>query len=274
MQLPADHGGQPPFLQIQGRLIENGQRQILDDAVQLYIAEAGHLVENAAVADRLIAAQHDDIGGDAHALQLLHRVLGGLGLVLSRSLQIGHQSDMDIEGIGSAHLQSHLTDGLDEGLALHIADGAADLGDDHIRIGALPYPINKMLDLVGDMGNGLHGAAQIFAPTLLGDDIGVDLAGGQVGILVQILVDEPLVMSQIQIGLRAVLRHIDLAVLVGAHGAGVSIDIGIQLLRRHLQSPCLQQPPQGRRRDPLAQSGHHAAGHKNILRHTPSSCKK
>ena len=77
-----------------------------------------------------------------------------------------------------AETMAHLPDSLDKGLALDITDGAADLGDDHIRTCPLSNPINEALDLIGDMGNGLHGAAQVLSSPLLGDDIGVDLAVG------------------------------------------------------------------------------------------------
>ena len=181
---------------------------------------------------------------------------------------------MDIQGIPGAYLPAHLPDGLDKGLALNIPDGPADLGDHDVGLRLAAHIVDKPLDLIRDVGDGLYGRAQIRAPALLGDNIGVDLSGGQVGVLIQILVDEPLVMSQIQIRLRPVLGHIDLAMLIGAHGAGVYIDVRIQLLRRHLQSPRLQQPPQGSRRDALSQSGNNAARHKNILCHvSPSHAK-
>nr|AHF24551.1 hypothetical protein [uncultured bacterium Contig248] len=54
---------------------------------------------------------------------------------------------------------------------------------------------------------------QIFALPLLVEDVPVDLAGRQIRIAVQILVDETLIMPEIQIGLRAVVRHEDFAVL-------------------------------------------------------------
>ena len=181
---------------------------------------------------------------------------------------------MDIQGIPGAYLAAHLPDGLDKGLALNIPYGPADLGDHDVGLRLAAHIVDKPLDLIRDVRDGLYGRAQIRAPALLGDNIGVDLPGGQVGVLIQILVDEPLVMSQIQIRLRPVLGHIDLAVLIGTHGAGIYIDVGIQLLRRHLQSPCLQQPPQGGRRDAFSQSGNNAARHKNILCHvSPSHAK-
>ena len=141
---------------------------------------------------------------------------------------------MDVQGVLPAHLQAHFPDGLNEGLGFDIADGAADFGDDHVRVGLFANPVNEALDFVGDVRDGLHRAAQISALTFLVDHIGVHLAGGQIGILVHILVNEALVMAQVQVGFRPVLGDLRLPVLVGTHGAGVYVDVGGQLLRRHL----------------------------------------
>ena len=70
-------------------------------------------------------------------------------------------------------------------------------------------------------------------------------------------------MPQVQVRLRAVVGDEDLPVLIGAHGAGVHVDIGVELLVAHPDAPLLQQPSQGRRADALSQAGHHAAGDKN-----------
>ena len=267
VQFPADDGGKACLFQIQGRFVQDGQGQVLDNAVGLHIAEIGDFPEDAFVGDGLVTAQDDDVRGNAHALQLLYRVLGGLGLVLAGGLEIGHQGHVDVQGVVRPHLVPHLADGLDKGLAFDVADGAADLRDDDVRPGLAAHAVDETLDLVGDVGDGLHRAAQILSPPLLGDDVGIDLSRGQVGELVQVLVDEPLIVAQVQVGLRAVLGDIDLAVLIGAHGAGVHVDIGVQLLGRHLQAPGLQQTPQGCCRDPFSQTGDHTAGHKNILCH-------
>ena len=146
---------------------------------------------------------------------------------------------MDKEAVLPAHLQRDLPDGLQKGLGLNIADGAADLGDDHVGVRLLTHPIDKFLDLIGDVGDHLHGGAQILPPALLVQNVPVHLAGGEVGVFVQILIDEPLIVAQIQIRFRAVLGDVDLAVLIGAHGAGVHIDVGVQLLSGHLQPSCL-----------------------------------
>ena len=116
------------------------------------------------------------------------------------------------------------------------------------------------------MGDDLDGLAQIRALALLVQDVPVDLAGGQVGVLVQVLVDEALIVAQVQVGLGAVVGDEHLAVLQGAHGAGVHVDIGVQLLAGHLEAAAFEQPPQAGRGDPLAQARDHAAGHKDVFR--------
>ena len=144
--------------------------------------------------------------------------------------------------------------------------GAADLGDDHVGLGALGQIVDVALDLVGDMGDDLHGLPQVGALALLVQHVPVDLAGGQVGIFVQVFVDEPFIVAQVQVGLGAVVGDEHLAVLQRAHRAGVHVDVRVQLLAGHLQPAGLEQTAQAGRRDALPQPGDHAPGHKDILR--------
>ena len=183
---------------------------------------------------------------------------------------------MDEAAVVTALLQAHLPDGLQEGLALDVAGGAADLGNDHIGPGGGSHVVDVALDLVGDVGDDLDGLAQIGTLTLLVQHVPVHLAGGQVGVLVQVFVDKSLVVSQIQIGLSAVISHEHLAVLQRAHGARVHVHIGVQLLAGHLQAAALQKPAQRCSGNALAQTGDHAAGHKNKFCHKniPSSFVK
>ena len=237
-KLPADDVGKVGLLQHQRRFVKAGESDVFYDAVQLHVAEEGYLFEYG-ILERLVAAEDYYIGVYAHALKLLYGMLGGLGLVLIGAPEEGHQRHMDKEAVLPAHLQRDLPDSLQKGLGLNIADGAADLGDDHVGVRLLAHPIDKFLDLIGDVGDHLHGGAQILPPALLVQNVPVHLTGGEVGVFVQILVDEPLIVTQIQIRFRAVLGDVDLAVLIGAHGAGVHIDVGVQLLSGHLQPSCL-----------------------------------
>src|SRR5699024_2646728 len=110
----------------------------------------------------------------------------------------------------------------------------------------------------GDVGDDLHGLAQISAGPLLVEHVPVDLAGGEVGILVEVFVDEALIVAQIQVGLGAVLGNEHLAVLIGTHGTRVHVDIGVQLLGGHLQSPAFEEPAQGGGGNAFAKAAYHA----------------
>ena len=174
---------------------------------------------------------------------------------------------MNEQAVFAADLERDLAHRLEERLRFDIADRAADLGDYHVRVRMPAHRIDERLDFVGDVGDDLNGGAQVFAAALLVQHVPVDLAGGQIRKAIQILVDEPLVVAEVEVGLRAVLGHVHLAVLIRAHRTGIDVDVGIELLRGHLQPARLQEPAQRGRRDSLAQSGNYAAGYEHILGH-------
>src|SRR5262249_3902506 len=116
----------------------------------------------------------------------------------------------------------------------------------------------------------LDGAAEVVAAPLLGDDGGVDLAGGDVGGAGEVFVDEALVVTEVEIGLGAVVGDEDLAVLVGGHRPRIDVEVGVEVHDRDAGAPTLDQPADGGGRDPLANGGRDATGHKNVLRHVPS----
>ena len=263
-QLAAHHLVQALLCQQQRHLIEGLGRGVLDDARRLHIAEEGDLAADV-LRQRRVAPAHQHVRLDPQGQKLLHRVLGGLALELSGAGDLHHQGHMDEGHVPVGPLCRHLADGLQEGLGLDVAHGAADLADDHVHV-LSGHGIDALFNLIGDVGDDLHRGAQVVAPPLPVQHRPVDLAGGHGAVAGQVLVHEPLVVPQVQIRLRAVVGDEHLAVLVGAHGARVHIDIGVQLLVSHPHAPLLQKSAQRRRADPLSQAGHHAARDKHILR--------
>ena len=78
----------------------------------------------------MLGTAYDDIRLDAHALQLFDAGLGRLGLQFAGCLQVRNQGDMDQNRVlHGRHVMLKLADGLQERLALDIADRAADLDD-------------------------------------------------------------------------------------------------------------------------------------------------
>ena len=83
------------------------------------------------------------------------------------------------------------------------------------------------------MRNDLDRAAQIVAAPLARDHVGIDPAARHLVAAPCRHAGEALVMAQIQVGLGPVVGDVDLAVLVGAHGARIDVEIGVELAQAH-----------------------------------------
>ena len=127
--------------------------------------------------------------------------------------------------------------------------------------------MDGLLDGIGDVRNDLHGAPQVIPAPLLGDHRGVDLARGEVARLAQVGVREAFVVPEVQVRFRAVVRDIDLAVLEGAHGARIHIDVGIELLHGDTQAAAFEEHADGGGGQALAEAGDDASGDENMLGH-------
>ena len=91
------------------------------------------------------------------------------------------------------------------------------------------------------MRDDLDRAAKVVAAALLGDDRLVDATGGHVAQLREILVDEPLVVTEVEVRLGAVIGDEHLAVLVRAHRARIHVDVRIELEDRDVEPARLEQ---------------------------------
>ncbi len=172
---------------------------------------------------------------------------------------------MDEDRGAGGQIVAELADRLEERQAFDVADRAADL-DEH-EVDALVAAGDELLDGVGDVRDHLHGAAEEGAATLLGEDVLVDAPGGDVVRLAGRDAGEALVVPQIEIGLRPVVRDEHLTMLVGAHRAGVDIEVGIELAQANRIAARLEECAEGGGREAFAEGGHHAAGNEDVPLH-------
>ena len=116
--------------------------------------------------------------------QGLDRVLGRLGLHVPHRV-LGDQGHIDQDVIVGRQFSPHLADRFEERHALDVAHGAPDFDEADVRC----RPFRELLfcrltdaglDLVGDMGDDLHGLTQEVAAALLIDDRAVYLPGGDI----------------------------------------------------------------------------------------------
>ena len=227
-----------------------GPRHRIDrvDVERLYhrrfadIAEQGDLAL-LVLRDRHRGAANQDIRLDPDTLQFLDRVLGGLGLQLTGRGDIGYQGDVDEDAAVTPQLVPELPDRLEEGQALDIADRATDLTDHEILVFEIAG--DELLDRIGHVRDDLDRGAQIIATAFLRQHLGIDLAGGDIVAAARGDTGEAFVVAEVEVRFSPVIGHVDLAVLIWAHGPRIHVQIGVQLAQPHLESAPLEQRPEG-----------------------------
>ncbi len=177
---------------------------------------------------------------------------------------------MDEQGVARTELAAQLPARLQERLRFDIAHRTPDF--DQRDIETLGTGQDTPLDLVGDVRDYLYRATEIIATTLAPQHLLVDLAGGEVVATRHAGAHETLVMPEIEVGFGAVLGHEHLPVLERAHGAGVDIDVGVELEQRHAQTARFENRRQRGRGKALAQRGNHTTRDEDQARHA-KPCK-
>ena len=122
---------------------------------------------------------------------------------------------MDVVDVILAYFVAHLANRLQERMAFDVANGAANLNDDHLRLGLLRQAQDVPLDSVRNVGYGLNSAAQEFPLALLGDDIMINPTGGDIVSLRGPDIKKSFIMSQVQIGFGPIVGNVTLPMFIG-----------------------------------------------------------
>ncbi len=211
----------------------------LDYTLTVNIAEIGHLAQNTVV-KMFLGAQDEHIGLYSHALQFLHRMLGGLCLQLSGSLKIRHISKVYVYRILSK-FPFQLPYCLHEGCTFNIANRAAYLGNHIVIMIFLPEQFHVALYLVGNVGHHLYGFAEIVATAFLVDYRLVYAASRERICLSGLNAGKPLVMSKVEVGFHTVHRNIAFSMLIGVKRTRVDVYVRIEFLNSDVVASCLQE---------------------------------
>ena len=115
------------------------------------------------------------------------------------------------------------------------------------------------------MGDDLDGLAEVVAAALLGDDLLVDAAGGEVVVAGEMGVGEAFVVAEVEVGLGAVVGDEDFAVLEGRHGAGVDVEVGVELHQVDAEAAGFEKSADGSGSKAFAERRDDSAGHKDVL---------
>jgi hypothetical protein len=210
-----------------------------------------------------IRPAEQDVRLNTDRAQVADAVLRGLGLQLAGRADERHQCEMDIERVLATNVLAQLSDRLEVGLALDIADGAADF-DEH-DVDALRHRADRILDLVGDMRDDLDGAPEVLAAALLLNHREINFSRRPVVVAGRDLVGEPLVVPEVQVRFGAVVGDKHLPVLVWAHRARIDVDVGIELLECNLVAVAFEQRADRGSGESLPERRDDPAGHEDVL---------
>jgi len=146
---------------------------------------------------------------------------------------------MDQDHVLRREFAVHLSDRFEKRHTLDVADRAAD--HHHADLG-LPVavdllrrrPADAVPDLVGDVRDNLDGRAEEIPAPLFLDDVPVDFPCRDVVDRLEADIQEPFVVAEVQVDFPTVGEDEDLTVLGRVHGAGIDVEVRVDLDRRHL----------------------------------------
>ena len=159
---------------------------------------------------------------------------------------------MDVGQVLAANIASELTDGLEEGQRLNVANGAANFCDHHIGAAIRGYAMNPFADFSGDVRDHLYGAAVVGTTPLFVDHRLVDRTGGHAVEPRHGGVGKAFVVTQVKVCFGAVLGDKHLSMLEGAHRSWIHVQVWVQLQDRDVVATRLQQSAEAGGHNPLA----------------------
>ena len=213
----------------------------VDNGVFIHVTHQGDL---AAVCrrHRPVTAQNQRIGLNTDRSKCRHRVLSRFRFLLPRRVHERYKRNMHKENVLSTEFVTNLTSGLDERLALDVADGATDFSDNHVRGWIFRrLEAHPTFNLVSDVRNDLNRVAKVFAAAFTLNHAQINLAGCDVRCLTEVDVQEAFVMPDIEVCLGTIIGDEDLAVLKRIHCAGIDIEVRIKLLHDDSKTPTSQE---------------------------------
>ena len=102
------------------------------------------------------------------------------------------------------------------------------------------------------MRNNLDSLTQIVAPSFAVYHRFIYATGCYTVVSCGTYTRKPFIVPQVEVGLKTILCHVALTVLIGVQCPWVNIDIRVELLNRHLVAACQQQFADAGRNDSLS----------------------
>ena len=243
---------------------------LLDDALALHVAEHRELL-HVLLRYRHLRAADENVGDDADVAEHSDGMLRRLCLELSRRLEVWNERKMHEAGVLRPLLEAELPRRLKKRQRLYVARDSSDFAENNVgqiplaKAAARARKANRRFYLVSYVRHYLHRSAEVAARTLAREDCGVDAARGEIARLCARNVRKALVVAEVEVGLRAVVRHEDFAVLIWRHRPWIDIEIRVELLHEDLVSAALEEQRQRRGGYSLSKGAHYPAGDEDVF---------
>src|SRR5262249_19432204 len=153
-----------------------------------------------------------------------------------------------------------------------IANGAADFGDDDVHVVGNQL-LDGVLDLVGHVRDDLYGLAQILALAFLLNDRLINAARGKVAFTCERSMGEAFIVAEVEIGFGAGVKDVDFAVRIRTHGAGIDVDVRVELLQADAQAALFEEHADRGTGQAFAQRADDAAGDEDMFGHDEPPCQ-
>ena len=134
-----------------------------------------------------------------------------------------------------------LTYTLNERQRFNITNRSSNLSNYKVIIAFIAQNLNISFDFVGDMRDYLHGFTQEVAPAFFVYHILINPSGSDIIGTVSFNVEKSFVVSEIQIGLVPIHRHVTFTMFIWVQCSGIDIDVWIKFLVSHPEAACLKQ---------------------------------
>lgn len=185
-----------------GDLICGRDVMYANNLVPFHLARIGDLL-NSCLLQGCLAAACNDVRSETSTTDITDGPLCRLGLLLRANQR--NIADLDLKEVVLANSSLELSHGLNEWCALDVSNSTAQFDDTDIRLPSrlihrnLGDLLNPVLDFIRQMGDDLHSLSEVISTTLLGDDMVVDLAGGDIVVTAKSNAKIALIVSKIQI---------------------------------------------------------------------------
>ena len=188
----------------------------------------------------MLGAQHEDVRLYAHALQLFHGVLCRFRFQFAGSREIWYICKVYAKSI-SAKFPFKLAYALKVRKTLYVAHRSAYLGYDKVIVVLLSQQLYITLYLVRDMRYHLYCLSEIISAPLLVYHRLVYASGCYVVCLGCLYTRKTLVVSEVEVCLMPVHRHITLSMLIRVQRSRIDVDVWVEFLYCDVISPCLKE---------------------------------